>query len=145
MAKKASGTIYPLSALSAMVLHIQCLTTPNEASPAPTPDAIVDLVKALGYVQIDTLHVVNRAHYVTLWARLGSYNIDDFHKLIYTAGSAQALRGLGPCRQHHPAGTLSLPPVADRSEHQLQPRLSRMAEQERQPRAGRSDAGAHPL
>jgi uncharacterized protein YcaQ len=41
-------------------------------------------VRALGYVQIDTLHVVNRAHYVTLWSRFGSYSIDDFHKLIYS-------------------------------------------------------------
>ncbi len=40
---------------------------------------------ALGYVQIDTLNVVNRAHYITLWARLGSYNLDDFDKLLYTA------------------------------------------------------------
>ena len=75
MARKASGTIYPLSALRAVVLHVQRLTAPNGASPALTPDAILDLVKALGYVQIDTLHVVNRAHYVTLWARFGFFFI----------------------------------------------------------------------
>ncbi len=95
MAKKASGTIYPLSALRAMVLHVQRLTTPNGASPAPTPNAIVDLVTALGYVQIDTLHVVNRAHYVTLWARFGSYHLDDLHKLIYTAGRRRLYEGWG--------------------------------------------------
>jgi len=78
-----------------MVLDIQRLTVPNLASPTPTPDTIVDLVKALGYVQIDTLHVVNRAHYVTLWARFGAYNIDDFHKLIYTAGQRQLYEGWG--------------------------------------------------
>jgi uncharacterized protein YcaQ len=99
MPKKASGTIYPLSALRAMVLHTQLLTMPNgtsaPASLIPTPDTIVDLVKALGYVQIDTLHVVNRAHYVTLWARFGSYNIDDFHKLIYTPGQRRLYEGWG--------------------------------------------------
>jgi uncharacterized protein YcaQ len=95
MTKKTPGTIYPLSALRAAVLHTQFLTTPNGASPASTPDSIVDLVKALGYVQIDTLHVVNRAHYVTLWARFGSYNIDDFHKLIYTAGQRRLYEGWG--------------------------------------------------
>jgi uncharacterized protein YcaQ len=93
--KKASSTIYPLSALRAMVLHVQLLTAPNGASPAPTPYTIVDLVTALGYVQIDTLHVVNRAHYVTLWARFGSYNIDDFHKLIYTADQRALYEGWG--------------------------------------------------
>jgi len=94
MAKKASAT-YPLSALRTIVLHTQHLTTPNGESPAPASDTIVDLVKALGYVQIDTLHVVNRAHTVTLWARFGSYGIDDFHKLIYTAGQRRLYEGWG--------------------------------------------------
>lgn len=95
MAKKASGTIYPLSALRAAALHTQFLTRPNEASPALTRDRVVKLVKALGYVQIDTLHVVNRAHDVTMWARFGSYNVDDFHKLIYSAGQRVLYEGWG--------------------------------------------------
>jgi uncharacterized protein len=106
MTKQAFGTIYPLSALRAMVLHTQFLTTPNRASPAPTPDTIVDLVTALGYVQIDTLNVVNRAHYITLWARLGSYNLDDFDKLLYTADQRRLYEGWGHAAsiiplQHH--------------------------------------------
>lgn len=87
--------VYPLAALRALVLHLQLLTTPNGLSAAPTPNTIVNLVTALGYVQIDTLHVVNRAHYVTLWARFGSYNLDDFHKLIYTPGQRQLYEGWG--------------------------------------------------
>ena len=103
MAKKGSGTIYPLSALRALALHTQLLTTPNGASPALTPDAIVELVKALGYVQIDTLHVVNRAHYVTLWARFGSYDIEDLHKLLYSADQRRLYEGWG-----HAASIISL-------------------------------------
>ena len=103
MAIKASGTIYPLSALRAMVLHTQRLTAPNDASPVPTPEAIVDLVTALGYVQIDTLHVVNRAHDVTLWARFGLYDLDGFHKLIYTPGVRRLYEGWG-----HAASIISL-------------------------------------
>jgi hypothetical protein len=95
MAKKTVGTVYPLSALRTMVLYSQRLTTLNEASPTPSLDTMVDLVTALGYVQIDTLNVVNRAHYVTLWARLGSYDIDDFHKLIYTADRRALYEGWG--------------------------------------------------
>jgi hypothetical protein len=95
MAKKASSTVYPLNALRTMVLHIQHLATPNDASPAPTPDVIVDLVTALGYVQIDTLNVVNRAHYATLWARFGSYHLEDFDKLIYTADQRRLYEGWG--------------------------------------------------
>jgi uncharacterized protein YcaQ len=95
MAKKTSGTIYPLSALRATALHTQLLTTPKDASPAPTPATIVDLATALGYVQIDTLHVVNRAHYINMWARLGTYDIADFHKLIYTANQRKLYEGWG--------------------------------------------------
>ncbi len=95
MAKKASGTIYPLAALRALVLHTQRLTTPNEASPPVTPEAIADLATALGYVQIDTLNVVNRAHYVTLWARLGSYDLADFDRLIYGPDRRQLYEGWG--------------------------------------------------
>lgn len=101
MAKKASGTVYPLSALRAMVLHTQHLTTPNEAP--PTADTMTDLVTALGYVQIDTLNVVNRAHYVTLWARLGSYDLADFDRLIYSDGQRRLYEGWG-----HAASIISL-------------------------------------
>lgn len=34
---KASGTIYPLSALRATVLYIQCLTMPNGHRSLPPP------------------------------------------------------------------------------------------------------------
>lgn len=53
------------------------------------------MVQALGYVQVDTLHVVNRAHDVTLWARFGSYDLDDFHKLIYRDGQRLLYEGWG--------------------------------------------------
>ena len=95
MTRQPSRTIYPLSALRATVLRTQRLATPHDASPTPTPDAIADLVRALGYVQIDTLHVVQRAHYVTIWSRFGSYAVDDFHKLIYTAGQRRLYEGWG--------------------------------------------------
>ncbi|MCB0037328.1 MAG: winged helix DNA-binding domain-containing protein, partial [Anaerolineales bacterium] len=95
MAKKGSDTVYPLSALRALTLHTQLLTTSRKTSPVSISTAIVDLVKRLGYIQIDTLHVVNRAHYVTLWARLGSYKIDEFHQLVYTAGQRQLYEGWG--------------------------------------------------
>ncbi len=95
MAKPASGTIYPLSALRALALHTQLLTAPHEGPPANLSDAMIDLVTALGYVQIDTLNVVNRAHYVSLWARLGSYRLADFERLIYTADQRRLYEGWG--------------------------------------------------
>lgn len=55
-----------------MVLHPQGLTASLgqarglDGAPASTPDTVVDIVTALGYVQIDTLQVVIRAHYLAL-------------------------------------------------------------------------------
>lgn len=95
VAKKATATIYPLAALRALALHTQRLSTHNDVPSPPTPDAIVELVRALGYVQIDALHVVNRAHYLTLWSRLGSYDPDALDLLIYTDGHRQLYEGWG--------------------------------------------------
>lgn len=103
MVKSTSGTVFPLSALRAVVLHAQRLTAPNGAAPAPTSETIVDLVKALNYVQIDTLNVVNRAHDVALWSRLGSYAIDEFHELIYSPEQRRLYEGWG-----HAASIISL-------------------------------------
>lgn len=94
MRTKASGTIYPLAALRALALHTQRLTAPISAAPL-TPEAAVDLVTALGYVQVDTLHVVNRAHDVTLWARLGAYDLATFHNLLYTPDQRRLYEGWG--------------------------------------------------
>ena len=95
MAKQSLGTIYPLSALRALVLHTQQLTAGSSASTGPTPDAIVDLIKHLGYVQIDTLQVINRAHYLTLWSRLGSFPIEDLDGLLYSDGQRRLYEGWG--------------------------------------------------
>lgn len=103
MTKKVSTTTYPLAALRATALHVQRLTTPREKSAAPTADTIADLVATLGYVQIDTLNVVNRAHDLTLWARFGSYDLNDFHKLIYADGQRRLYEGWG-----HAASIISL-------------------------------------
>jgi len=95
MANKSSANIYSLSTLRAVALHTQQLTAPLVPSPITTRDRIASLVEALGYVQIDTLSVVNRAHTVTLWARLGSYDLDDLDKLIYAAGERRLYEGWG--------------------------------------------------
>lgn len=95
MAQKTNSTVYPLSALRALVLHTQRLGAANDAVQAASVDAILDVVKALGYVQIDTLNVVNRAHDVALWSRFGTYSTEDFHRLIYTPGQRRLYEGWG--------------------------------------------------
>lgn len=95
MVKKEHGTLYSLSALRRTALHTQRLDLPNGCEPPPTPDALVDLVAALNYVQIDTLQVVNRSHHVAVWSRLGAYNIEDLHRLLYTPGERRLYEGWG--------------------------------------------------
>ena len=42
---------------------------------------IYPIIRQLGYVQIDTISVVNRAHHQTLWARCNSYNESQLDQL----------------------------------------------------------------
>ena len=69
-----TSAAYPVQAARTFVLHVQQLTTPNGAEPDPTPDHIHDTIAGMTCLQIDTLHMVRRSHYVTLWSRLGSYD-----------------------------------------------------------------------
>jgi uncharacterized protein YcaQ len=75
--------VIPLIAARTLALQVQELTTPNGEEQAPTIDAIYEIVKRLGCVQIDTLHMVRRAQYLTLWSRLGKYDPNDFDRLIF--------------------------------------------------------------
>jgi uncharacterized protein len=76
-------TPYPLSAARTLALHAQGLTTPNGSESTPTPDTINDTVERLGCVQIDTLHIVQRSHYLAPWSRLGAYDPKDYDRLVY--------------------------------------------------------------
>jgi uncharacterized protein YcaQ len=44
---------------------------------------VLETVRALGCIQIDTINVIERAHYVTLWSRLGNYDKEHLHQLAY--------------------------------------------------------------
>ena len=66
-----TDTIYTLAAVRALALHAQGLTAPAGAERAPTCDAIYNVVEQIGCLQMDTLQVVQRSHYLALWSRLG--------------------------------------------------------------------------
>ncbi|MBU2611770.1 MAG: winged helix DNA-binding domain-containing protein [Chloroflexi bacterium] len=75
-------TIYPLNAIRSLALRTQGLVTPNGAESTPTRDVIYRAAEQIGCVQIDTLQMVARAHYLTLWSRLGNYDPADFDALM---------------------------------------------------------------
>jgi uncharacterized protein YcaQ len=79
----ALPSIIPIGAARALALEAQGLTTPNGSEPEPTLDALHKTVDRLWCVQIDTLHMVARAHYITMWARHGAYDPADFERLIF--------------------------------------------------------------
>jgi hypothetical protein len=76
-------TIHPIAVLRAVALRTQNLSTANVTDSAPTPDSLYQVVDRIGCVQIDTLHMVRRSHYLTLWSRAGSYKPEDFDALIF--------------------------------------------------------------
>jgi hypothetical protein len=58
-----------------LIIQAQLLTDINTLSP-------LKIIKHLGYVQIDTISVVERAHHHVLWSRNHSYTKDDLAGLL---------------------------------------------------------------
>ena len=81
-----SASVYPLAAARAVALHAQGLCEPLPRSRRVGADAVYAAVKRVGWVQIDTLQVVRRAQYLTLWSRLGTYDPDDLDRLLFDGG-----------------------------------------------------------
>ncbi len=46
------------------------------------PDDILDIIRHLGMIQLDTISVVSRSHETVLWSRLGNYNPDHLTHLF---------------------------------------------------------------
>ena len=61
---------YPVTAARALGLHTQGLDTPHSDA-NPSIEDIYDTVDRIGWVQLDTLQMVQRSQYVALWSRLG--------------------------------------------------------------------------
>lgn len=49
----------------------------------PQKRHVLDVVRELGCVQIDTINVVERSHYMTVWSRLGPYDKRWLDELLY--------------------------------------------------------------
>jgi uncharacterized protein YcaQ len=86
-------TVYPLSALCVLALHSQQLTTPNGAEPRPGLDSVYRVVDQLGAIQIDTLQMVARSHYLVMWSRLGTYDLTFFDRLSYDPEQRRLFEG----------------------------------------------------
>lgn len=83
-----SANVYPLRAVCALALHTQGLGEPPRRGGRAAADDVYAAVERVGWVQIDTLQVVRRAQYLTLWSRLGSYDPTHLDRLLFGTGAA---------------------------------------------------------
>ena len=88
------NTPYPLSVVRTLALHAQGLTGHNLLDAKPTLASIENTVQQLNYIQIDTLNLIQRSHYIVLWSRLGNYTSADFDRLIYSSAERKLFEGV---------------------------------------------------
>jgi hypothetical protein len=86
----SSRAPYPLYAVRTLALHAQGLGASLDPGHKPGIDDVYAAIERVGWVQIDTLQVINRAAYVTLWSRLGNYDTALLDKLLYDDGNTSS-------------------------------------------------------
>ena len=74
---------FPLTALRTLAIHTQQLDNPIGRQINPDQDSILEMVRKLGCLQIDTLQMVKRSPYLVLWSRLGNHDANDLDQLVY--------------------------------------------------------------
>ncbi len=63
-----------------LMLHAQGLDAPWDLPPGSA--GAVQAIERLGYVQIDTIYVIERAHHHVLWTRQRDYHPEQLHELL---------------------------------------------------------------
>jgi len=75
------GQAFPLRAVAALFLERQHLARPRARR--LTPRRLVAFVEDAGGLQLDSINVLDRAHYLTLWSRFGPYDRARLDRLVY--------------------------------------------------------------
>src|SRR5881628_4212173 len=70
-----------LRAVTALFLERQHLARP--LATALTAPRLRRFVEDVGGVQLDSINVLDRAHYLTVWSRFGRYDRARFDRLVY--------------------------------------------------------------
>lgn len=71
----------PVRAVAALFLERQQLDRPRARR--LTGDSLVRLAADTGGLQLDSIHVVDRAHHLTLWSRFGPFDRARLDRLVY--------------------------------------------------------------
>ncbi len=75
------GHIVPASAVAALFLERQHLARPRAQT--LTAARLTRFVEDVGGLQIDSINVLERAHYLTVWSRFGPYDRARLDRLVY--------------------------------------------------------------
>src|SRR6266851_4854046 len=73
--------VFPLRAVTALFLERQHLTRPR--AHRLTPARLTRFVEDVGGLQMDSINVLDRAHYLTVWSRFGPYDRARLDRLVY--------------------------------------------------------------
>src|ERR1700744_1594389 len=69
----------PITARAARAIWLRAQRLDSEAPFGEGPEATRDAIEHLGYVQIDTINVIERCHHHILWNRIPAYRRADLH------------------------------------------------------------------
>ncbi len=72
---------FPLRAVTGLFLHRQHLARPRTR--ALTPGRLTRFAEDVGGIQMDSINVLERAHYLTVWSRFGPYDRARLDRLVY--------------------------------------------------------------
>ncbi len=72
----------PRRAVAALFLERQLLDRPRARR--LTPSSLRALAESTGGIQLDSINVLERAHYLTLWSRFGPFERERADKLVYS-------------------------------------------------------------
>src|SRR5919108_4515246 len=72
-----------LRTISPTVARRLAITRQRLAGPRPPADreGIMEVVRDLGYLQLDPIRVVERSHVLVLWSRLGRFDVSELEAL----------------------------------------------------------------
>jgi uncharacterized protein YcaQ len=73
--------VFPLRAVTALFLERQHLTRPRARGLRPA--RLTRFVEDVGGLQMDSINVLDRAHYLTVWSRFGPYDRARLDRLVY--------------------------------------------------------------
>ena len=69
-----------LTRAAARAIWLRAQRLDSEAPFGEGPQAVAGAIEHLGYVQIDTIHVIERCHHHILWNRIPAYRRADLHQ-----------------------------------------------------------------